>query len=148
MTALIDRAQAIAAAAHEGQTDKAGAPYIDHPRRVAIRVCDYVPKGRTEVAQVVAWLHDVVEDSSITLQDLAQGFPPESLAAVDAITPRPLEAHEDYYQRIAADELARAAKLADLDDNSDPARLQLLDDHTQRRLEEKYAKARAALAVG
>ena len=148
MSSLIDRAQSIAAAAHEGQLDKAGAPYIDHPRRVAIRVCDYAPKGRTEVAQVVAWLHDVVEDSSITLQDLAQEFPPEILAAVDAITHRPLEAREDYYQRIAADELARAAKLADLDDNSDPARLQLLDDHTQRRLEEKYAKARAALTVG
>lgn len=148
MSSLIDRAQSIAAAAHEGQTDKAGAPYIDHPRRVAIRVCDYAPEGRTEVAQAVAWLHDVVEDSNITLQDLAQEFPPEVVAAVEAITHRPLEAREDYYQRVAADELARAAKLADLDDNSDPARLQLLDDHTQRRLEEKYAKARAALAAG
>lgn len=148
MSSLIDRAQSIAAAAHEGQTDKAGAPYIDHPRRVAIRVCDYAPEGRTEVAQAVAWLHDVVEDSNITLQDLAQEFPPEVVAAVEAITHRPLEAREDYYQRVVADELARAAKLADLDDNSDPARLQLLDDHTQRRLEEKYAKARAALAAG
>lgn len=147
MSSLIDRAQSIATAAHEGQTDKAGAPYIDHPRRVAIRVCDYAPKGRTEVAQAVAWLHDVVEDSNITLQDLAQEFPPEVVAAVEAITHRPLEAREDYYQRVAANDLARAVKLADIEDNSDPARLQLLDNDTCQRLQDKYAKARAALAA-
>lgn len=78
MTALIDRAHSMATAAHEGQTDKAGAPYIDHPRRVAIRVHQYAPEEHSEAAQAVAWLHDVVEDSSITLQDLAQEFPPRS----------------------------------------------------------------------
>lgn len=147
MTALIDRAHSMATAAHEGQTDKAGAPYIDHPRRVAIRVHQYAPEEHSEAAQAVAWLHDVVEDSSITLQDLAQEFPPEIVAAVEAITHRPHEAREDYYQRVAANDLARAVKLADIEDNSDPARLQLLDNDTRRRLQDKYTKARAALAA-
>lgn len=147
MSSLIDQARAVAVEAHTGQTDKAGAPYINHPQRVAIRVCQYAPTGGTEAAQAVAWLHDVVEDSSITLQDLALTFPPEIVAAVDAITHRPHEPREDYYRRVAANDLARAVKLADLEDNSDPARLQLLDERTRYRLEEKYARAQAALAA-
>jgi len=147
MSALIDRAHAIAATAHADQTDKAGVPYIDHPRRVSIRVCHYAPNGLTEAAQAVAWLHDVVEDTPITLQDLTEHFPPAIVTAVDALTHRAHETREDYYQRIAANTLARAVKQADIDDNTDPQRLQLLDEHTRHRLETKYAQARAALAA-
>ena len=148
MTALIDRAHSMATAAHEGQTDKAGAPYIDHPRRVSIRVCRYAPDELTEAAQAVAWLHDVVEDTPITLQELTEHFPPTIVAAVDALTHRAHETRENYYQRVATNTLARAVKQADIDDNTDPQRLQLLDEHTRHRLETKYAQARAALAVG
>lgn len=145
MSSLIDRAQAIATAAHAGQTDKAGAEYITHPRRVAVRVCQYAPAGQTETAQAVAWLHDVVEDTPVTLQDLTGQFPPAVVAAVDALTRHEDETREDYYCRVAANELARAVKYADMDDNTDPARLQLLDEETRRRLEAKYAHGRAAI---
>lgn len=147
MSTLIDRAHTIAATAHAGQTDKAGAPYIDHPRRVSNRVCHYAPDELTEAAQAVAWLHDVVEDTPITLQDLAKHFPPTIVTAVDALTHRAHETRENYYQRVATNTLARAVKHADIDDNTDPQRLQQLDEHTRRRLETKYTQARAALAA-
>lgn len=72
------RAKAIARGAHQGQTDKAGRPYLEHPARVASRV------NGDSTAEVIAWLHDVVEDTNITLKDLAQQFPPTVVDAVDA----------------------------------------------------------------
>ena len=77
----IEAAKALATRAHEGQTDKAGLPYITHPERVASRLT-------TPEAQVVGWLHDTVEDTSITIQEIESQFGPETAAAVDAISRR------------------------------------------------------------
>ncbi|RLY94290.1 HD domain-containing protein [Kocuria tytonicola] len=148
MSTLTDRARDIATRAHHGQTDKTGADYIDHPRRVAERVRHHAAAEQLEAAQVVAWLHDVVEDTPVTLDDLRAEFPADIVAGVDAMTRRPDEEHDDYYRRVAADPLARVVKQADLDDNTDPARTALLDPETRARLEQKYAHAREVLAAG
>ncbi len=135
-------AEALARRAHEGQTDKSGRPYIGHPARVAARV------HGDELLEAVAWLHDVVEDTDVTLADLEATFPPPVAAAVDAITQRPGESREQYYERVRANPSALRVKLADIDDNTDPGRLSQLDKATQDRLMAKYATARAALARG
>lgn len=134
------QAESIARAAHAGQVDKSGHPYIHHPARVAARVQD------DEMLESIAWLHDVVEDTDVQLADLRTQFPLEVVAAVDAITHRSDEARADYYTRVARNPLARRVKMADIDDNTDPARTALLDDATRSRLAAKYAAAREALA--
>lgn len=86
-------------------------PYILHPLRVMLGVT-------SRVAQIVAVLHDVVEDSDTTLSALAeQGFSQAILDALDCITHRPGEAYEDYVDRLAANPIARQVKLSDLRDN-------------------------------
>jgi len=113
-------------------------PYIDHPRRVAERVGQV--DGRPETV-AVAWLHDVVEDTATSLADLRAGGLGESVvAAVDALTRRPDEGDE-YYRRIAADDLAMVVKLADIWDNTDPVRLARLDENDRVRLQRKYRHA-------
>lgn len=137
---LIDRARLIAEKAHAGQVDKAGCPYIEHVARVADRV-----EGGVEKA--VAWLHDVLEDTILEAPDLRyKGMPEEVVQAVLALTHRPHEPRDVYYLRVKADRYALAVKLADIADNSDPARLAQLNDTTRERLTAKYAKARAELA--
>lgn len=139
---LAVRAEVLARAAHQGQTDKAGRPYAEYPARVASRV------HGDDAAEAVAWLHDVVEDTEVTLDQLRSEFPAAVVAAVDAVTKRPGEPPEAYYGRVAADPLARQVKLADLADNSDPARLAELDEPTRERLTAKYAAGRARLGAG
>lgn len=134
-------AEQLAREAHEGQVDKAGNPYITHPARVAARVAD------DEYAAAAAWLHDVVEDTDVTLSDLEARFPTEVTDAVDALTRRDGEAPADYYARVRQVPLALQVKLADLEDNSDPARLALLDAATRDRLTAKYARAHAELTA-
>lgn len=137
--ALVQLARGIAFGAHAGQFDKAGLPYILHPERVASRVS-------TVEEQVLAWLHDVVEDTDVSLSDLAYvGFPEEIVRQVDALTHRPREPRVDYYARILEWPAARRVKLADVEDNSDPSRLHYLDSETQERLQHKYEIARAVL---
>ncbi|MFZ1285925.1 MAG: HD domain-containing protein [Candidatus Phosphoribacter sp.] len=138
---LVHQAEALARAAHKDQVDKAGLPYIHHPARVATRVVG------DDLAQATAWLHDVVEDTEVTLTELAEaGFPEAVVAAVDALTRRPDEPADDYYARVAADPLALLVKRADIADNCSPERLGLLDDATQTRLLAKYTHAREVLA--
>lgn len=140
MTA-VTMAKSIASVRHAGQTDKSGQPYIGHVARVAARVADD-PDHET-----VAWLHDVVEDTRMELSDLALVFEPHIVAAVDAITRRAGEDPADYYQRVRDNELACRVKLADIADNSDPARLAILDSVTRERLERKYRRAREAVSL-
>ncbi len=109
-------ARALATKAHEGQTDKAGLPYITHPERVASRLS-------TPEAQVVGWLHDTVEDTPITLRDIEATFGPETAAAVDAISRRDGEPWSDYLERVAANPMARQVKISDLIDNSNLSRI-------------------------
>lgn len=106
----------IAVRAHEGQLDKNGAPYITHP----LRVMDSV---EGEAAKCAAVLHDVVEDTSVTLDDLRrEGLPEAVLAAVQLVTHRKDQSYADYVISCKADPVARQVKLADLHDNSKLAR--------------------------
>jgi len=112
----IEAAKSLATKAHEGQTDKAGLPYITHPERVASRLS-------TPEAQVVGWLHDTVEDTPLTLSDISKKFGPETAAAVDAISRRDGEKWSDYIDRVAANPMARQVKISDLVDNSNLTRI-------------------------
>ena len=112
----VEAAKALATRMHEGQTDKAGLPYITHPMRVAQRL-------ETPEAQVVGWLHDTVEDTPLTVDDIASRFGPETAAAVDAISRRDGESWSDYIDRVEADPMARQVKISDLIDNSNLSRI-------------------------
>lgn len=144
MSSSATRAEALARTAHAAQVDKAGLPYADHPARVAARVRSSAPGD--ESAEAVAWLHDVVDDTSVTLDDLADEFGSLVAAGVEAITRRPGEAGDGYYLRVAANRLASMVKAADLADNTDPERLAKLDPAVREQLETKYAQVRKALA--
>ena len=110
--ATIEKALQIAARAHEGQKDKAGTPYVLHPLRVMMRV-------EGEEAQIVAVLHDVIEDTSVTADELRHlGFSEKIVAAVLCVTHRKDESYADYVVRCKGNEIARRVKLADLEDNS------------------------------
>ena len=132
----LERAIEIAAATHAGQTDKGGAPYILHPLRVMLRV---VPGAQ----QIVAVLHDVVEDSDgkVTFDDLArEGFSQEVIDGVRAVTKIEGESYEAFIARAALNPVGKAVKLADLAENSDLSRI---DRPTEKDLErgEKYRRA-------
>ena len=130
-----------AANIHAGQVDKLGVPYIAHPSVVAFLLG---PHG--DHAVMAGWLHDVVEDSDITLDNLRMhGYPEEVISAVDSVTKRPGEKYLDAVRRAAADPIGRLVKLADNTHNGDPARQRLLDEPTRERLTRKYAEARAIL---
>jgi len=132
--ALVERARAIAERAHAGQVDKAGAPYVSHPARVAASLAD-------APARCAAYLHDVVEDCpGWTLARLAEeGMPAEVLAAVDALTKRVGEDGEAYLARVLANPLAVRVKVADLRDNMDLSRIAHPTRKDFRRLE-KYKR--------
>lgn len=134
----LERAIALAAAAHAGQRDQAGQPYILHPLRVMLAV-------ESADERIVAVLHDVVEDTPTTLADLeGAGFAPAIVAAVDALTRRPGERRLDAAARAAADPLALAVKLADNADNMDLSRIPQPTATDQARLAE-YRAVRALL---
>lgn len=139
---LVDAADALAADKHRGQVDKAGRPYIEHPRRVAARLSD-------AEAQAVALLHDVLEDTDATPNELRRaGMPDRVVEAVLALTKRADdESYDDAVRRAAAHPLARQVKAADVADNADEQRLALLDEDTAARLRAKYARARQLLTV-
>lgn len=135
----IDAAEHLARHAHRGQVDKAGQPYIDHPAAVAVITTEWHPDDTDAIA--TAWLHDIVEDTSVTLAEIHRRFGATIAAAVDAITRQPGESPDCYYARVAADPIAARVKRADLHHNSDPARLMVLPPATQRRLVAKYRHA-------
>ena len=130
----LERAIAIAAKAHAGKVDKAGAPYILHPLRVMLKL-----EGTEE--RIVAVLHDVVEDSDTTLEDLRnEGFSDVVVHAVDAVTIRSGESYDDFVRRAALNRIGRRVKLADLEDNSDLSRIPHPTEKDYARLA-KYERA-------
>lgn len=132
----------IAAEAHRGQVDKAGHAYISHPARVAARLVG------EHGDQVVAWLHDVIEDSDFTADDLIRrGIDADLVHDVVLLTRQPGQSPADYYAGIRTSERALRVKRADIADNSDPERLKLLDATTADRLRRKYAAALEALGA-
>ena len=100
-------AKVLATRMHEGQLDKAGLAYITHPERVAARLT-------TPEAQVVGWLHDTVEDTVLTMDEIELQFGSETAAAVDAVSRRDDEKWDDYLERVAANPMARQVKISDL----------------------------------
>ena len=130
----IERALSIALEAHRGQTDKYGQPYVLHPLRLMQRF-------RDPELQTIAILHDVVEDSDWTLEQLQDaGFVDRVVGAVDALTRRDEESYEDLIDRAAANSLARQVKLADLEDNMDIRRMKTIADSDRERLN-RYRRA-------
>lgn len=114
---LLQRAIAIAAKAHEGQVDKAGNSYLDHPL--------FVMKNVNSIEQkIVAVLHDAVEDSELTLEQLrSQGFPEVIVSAIEAITKIEGEAYAAYLERVIANPIALRVKIADVTHNLDIRRI-------------------------
>lgn len=139
MSDLVERAKDLAHRAHAGQVDKAGRPYIEHVARVAAAVSD------DPEAEAVAWLHDVLEDQP-EFGDEVFCFQHETALAA-AMLSRNWSDGPAYYSGVRSNPLALRVKLADIADNSDEARLALLDDKTARRLRRKYQNARKALGV-
>ncbi|HKO85625.1 MAG TPA: phosphohydrolase [Actinomycetota bacterium] len=136
----VQQADLIAWLAHLGVDDKSGVPYIEHPRRVAARLEDPTLK-------MVALLHDVLEDTEVTAADLRWMEVPERVViAVEAITHPRNEPNVTYWERVRQNEDARRVKLADIADNTDPARLVKLDPATVERLTKKYARALQVLS--
>jgi (p)ppGpp synthase/HD superfamily hydrolase len=134
----LDSAILLAAQVHQGQTDKAGKPYIFHPLRVMFRLT-------TEEEMMAAVLHDVVEDSAVALADLERaGYPPRVIEAVDCLTRRAGETYEAFIERLKPNPLARRVKLADLEDNMDIRRLSQLGEKDFERLQ-RYHRAWASL---
>lgn len=135
--------EAVARAAHEGQTDKAGRPYAEHLRAVAEGVRR---RGGDDEQIAAAWLHDAVEDDALTERWLdGAALSRRTKDIVLALTRRPGEPPEEYAARILATPGALLVKEADLAHNADPARLAVLDEATRTRLAEKYARMRTLL---
>lgn len=131
---MLEQAIALALRAHAGQLDRAGRPYILHPLRVMCRL-------RAEPDQIAAVLHDVVEDTPVTLDDLRrEGFPEAIVTAVDCLTKRPGRPYEELIERAMANPIARRVKLADLEDNMDILRSRGLVAEDLARLE-RYRRA-------
>ncbi|GAB4094854.1 HD domain-containing protein [Brachybacterium horti] len=143
---LVARAQSIARRAHEGQTDKLGEDYIAHPQRVAECALYMAPAKDRFDCVAAGWLHDVVEDSEVTLEDLrSHGMPDRILDAVDCLTKRDGTSRADYFARIREHRIARVVKAADLAENCDPDRAFRLPSSTRYRLSAKYAESWAML---
>mgnify|MGYP000166717636 FL=1 len=133
------RAYKIACQLHAGQTDKAGRPYIEHLTRVLLRV---QMDGGDRFQQIAALLHDAIEDEKTTAEELlALGVPAESVVLVQALTKRKDQTYEDYLRGLSGRYRVLLVKMADLDDNSDPERLELLPERQRMRLQAKYAQA-------
>jgi (p)ppGpp synthase/HD superfamily hydrolase len=133
----LEDALMLAAMAHRGQTDKAGQPYILHPIRLMLSLTG-------EQERMAALLHDVVEDSDVTLGDLTvAGYPVEVVEAVALLTHQEGQEYSDYIERIRENPIARKVKVADLKDNLDLSRIASPTDKDSARME----KYKAALEV-
>ena len=135
-TELTIKAMNLAYNAHQGQFDKGGVPYIFHPIHLAESMED-------EISTCVALLHDTVEDTDVTLEQLAQGFPVEVVEAVALLTHAEDVEYFDYVRAIKKNPVAVKVKLADLAHNGDPRRISNQGNAEKRR--EKYAAARKIL---
>ncbi len=130
----LDQAISIATRAHAGQLDKAGQPYILHPLRLML-------KFQAKDEMIVAVLHDVVEDSSFTLESLKEyGFSETIISAIASLTKREGESYENFILRASSNDLARKVKVADIQDNLDLTRLDKITDRDLARVK-KYHQA-------
>ena len=139
-TPLTLKAMDLAYAAHHGQRDKSGTPYIFHPIHLAEQMDD-------ELSCCVALLHDTVEDTFVTMEDIQRDFPKEVADAVALMTHTADADYFDYVRAIAKNPIAKKVKLSDLAHNSDHTRLLAagITGEKTERLQEKYAKAKRIL---
>lgn len=120
--------------AHKNQTDKSGLPYVFHPFHLAEQM-------ETEETIIVALLHDVVEDTNVTLEDLeGEGFKSEIIEAIALMTHDDKTDYMDYVRAIKNNPIAKAVKLADLKHNSDLSRMDVIDEKVLER-RKKYLEA-------
>jgi len=139
--ASLERAIEIAATAHAGQLDRSGQPYILHPLRVMLAV-------NSEHERMAAVLHDVVEDSDITYDDLiSEGFPTEVVDAVRLLTRAKGASRIDAARKAIRNPIARVVKLADVADNMDMSRIPNPTEKDHARLKE-YEQVREILLAG
>ncbi len=133
-TPLTKLALKISFEAHKNQLDKSGMPYVYHPFHLAEQMTD-------EASTCVALLHDTVEDTDMTLDDLrGYGFGEDIISAIALMTHDDAVPYMDYVRKIKSNPIARAVKLADLRHNSDLSRLDTVDEKALARAE-KYAEA-------
>ena len=133
-TDLTKKAMKLCFEAHKDQMDKSGLPYVFHPFHLAEQMTD-------ELTIVTALLHDVVEDTEYTLDDLRQmGFPKDVMDALTLLSHDNAEPYLDYVRKIKDNPIARAVKLMDLRHNSDLTRLERVDERALARVE-KYRAA-------
>lgn len=139
-TPLTAKAMQIAYAAHHGQVDKAGMPYIFHPMHLAEAMED-------EISCCVALLHDTVEDTSVTFADLEAEFPAEVMSALKLLTHAKETDYYEYVRGIRNNPVAMKVKLADIAHNSDQSRLIgcSMNEETKAYFRSKYTKAKAIL---
>ena len=132
-TEMTEKAMKIAYNAHQGQVDKSGIPYIFHPIHLAEQM-------ETEEECIVALLHDVVEDTDITFEQLEKEFSPTVIEALKLLTHDESIAYMDYVRKIKSNPIARTVKIADLWHNHDSTRLKKITKKDRQRLK-KYEDA-------
>lgn len=131
---MLNKAIEIATRAHAGQVDKAGESYILHPLRVMLT-------RETELERICAVLHDVIEDTNITFDNLRnEGFPEDVITVLDCLTKRDGEDYDAFIDRVLKNETACSVKLADLCDNMNLTRIQNPTEKDKERVQ-KYNKA-------
>lgn len=136
---MLLKAATVAARVHAKQLRKDGTPYIAHAIRVAIRC-------QSKDEKTVALLHDTVEDTDLTLDDLREiGFAEDIIEAVDALSRRPYESYVEFIERCKLNKLARAVKVADIEDNLEDQ--SALDQEEAAFLKKRYTNALKKLAV-
>lgn len=134
----LEDAISLAAKAHRRRKDKAGAAYILHPLRVMLRM-------KTNDERIVALLHDVVEDTEYTLEDLRKtGYSRKILQSLDYLTKRDGEEYDQFINRVKRNPMARKVKIADIEDNLDLARIKKPKKRDFMRIE-KYRRALSEL---
>lgn len=136
-TDLTKKAMKLAYNAHHGQLDRSGIPYIFHPLHLAEEMDE-------EIACTVALLHDVVEDTKFSMQDLEKEFPSEVIEALKLLTHDKSVDYFEYVEKIKSNPTAKKVKIADVMHNSDETRLDSISEKDLKR-REKYRKALALL---
>lgn len=137
----LDNAIELACKAHKGQVDKAGQPYILHPLRLML-------KFKNTQEQIVAVLHDTIEDSDMTLKDLANyGFSELILDALDCLSKRENEGYEEFIKRILPNDLAKKIKIEDIKDNLDLTRIESINNEDLKRVSKYHNSLQALLNI-
>jgi len=143
----LEKAIEKAKTAHEGQVDKAGQPYFEHVKTVSEKVSELILSWNEEYddflvkAKIVSYLHDVVEDTSLTIDYLRElQLPKDCISAIETLTKTKGQDYDDYLSKVKQCKLATVVKIADLTHNSDLSRLEVVTQADLAR-HEKYIRA-------